>query len=65
MVRSRKAIRYTQNFEKQDILNNIQINKPAGMTYILGSRCKDGVVLISDRKVTLDFGDDFDYGDKL
>ena len=55
---------HSQNFEKQDILNNGQINKPPELTYILGSRCKDGVVLISDRKVTLDFGDDFDYRDK-
>ena len=35
------------------------------MTYILDSRCRDGIVLISDRKVTLDFGEDFDYRDKL
>jgi len=35
------------------------------MTYILGARCKDGVVLIGDRKVTLEGGTDFSYEDKL
>ena len=35
------------------------------MTFILGARCKDGVVLISDKKVTLDYGADFDYREKL
>jgi proteasome subunit B (beta)-like protein len=37
------------------------------MTFILGSRCKDGVVLVADRKVTLlhnEIGFDFDR-DKL
>jgi 20S proteasome alpha/beta subunit len=28
-------------------------NKPQWMTFILGSRCNDGVVLIADRKITL------------
>lgn len=35
------------------------------MTFILGARCKDGVVLISDKKVTLDYGSDFDFREKL
>jgi 20S proteasome alpha/beta subunit len=35
------------------------------MTFILGSRCKDGVVLIADRKVTIDGGEDYDESDKL
>lgn len=35
------------------------------MTYILGARCKDGVVLIGDRKVELEEGTDFDYEDKI
>lgn len=35
------------------------------MTYILGARCKDGVVLIGDRKVELEEGTDFGYEDKM
>jgi len=35
------------------------------MTYILGSRCIDGVVLIGDRKITIESGADADYEDKL
>jgi 20S proteasome alpha/beta subunit len=36
-----------------------------GMTYILGSNCSDGVVLIGDRKVTLERGATYEYEDKL
>jgi 20S proteasome alpha/beta subunit len=36
-----------------------------GMTYILGSRCSDGVVLVGDRKVTLEHGATHEYEDKL
>jgi len=35
------------------------------MTYILGARCKDGVVLIADRKFTIDAGAGYEYDDKL
>jgi len=35
------------------------------MTYIIGARCKDGVVLVGDRKVTLESGTDFDFEDKI
>jgi 20S proteasome alpha/beta subunit len=35
------------------------------MTFILGSRCKDGVVLIADRKITIGEGEDYDECDKL
>jgi 20S proteasome alpha/beta subunit len=42
---------YNQNFEKQMIFNNWGIIKPS-MTFILGSRCVDGVVLVADRKIT-------------
>ncbi len=35
------------------------------MTYILGSRCSDGVVLVADRKVTLGGGATHAYEDKL
>ena len=36
-----------------------------GMTYILGSVCADGVVLVGDRKVTLGAGTTYEYEDKL
>jgi 20S proteasome alpha/beta subunit len=36
---------------------------PNEMTYILGSRCKDGVLLIGDRKITV--GTDILYEDKI
>jgi len=35
------------------------------MTYILGAHCLDGVVLVADRKVTLDSGADQTFEDKL
>ena len=34
----------------------------ADMTYILGARCSDGVVLIGDTKITLEGGTKFTYG---
>jgi 20S proteasome alpha/beta subunit len=36
-----------------------------GMTYILGSMCSDGVVLVGDRKITLGSGAAHEYEDKL
>jgi 20S proteasome alpha/beta subunit len=35
------------------------------MTYILGSRCRDGVVLVGDTKITVDNGTGYEYEDKL
>ncbi len=35
------------------------------MTYILGSKCTDGVVLVGDRKVTEEGGTDFFWEDKI
>jgi 20S proteasome alpha/beta subunit len=35
------------------------------MTFILGAKCTDGVVLIADKKITIECGADFDYTDKL
>jgi 20S proteasome alpha/beta subunit len=35
------------------------------VTYILGSRCKDGVVLVADTKLTVDGGANYDYDDKI
>jgi 20S proteasome alpha/beta subunit len=40
--------------------------RPANkMTYILGSRCKDGVVLVADTRFTVDDGTRYDHDDKL
>ncbi|HET7643065.1 MAG TPA: hypothetical protein VFK40_06125 [Nitrososphaeraceae archaeon] len=42
------------------------IPKLQNMTFILGARCSDRVVLVADRKITnLDEGITFEYGDKL
>jgi 20S proteasome alpha/beta subunit len=35
------------------------------MTYILGSRCRDGVVMIADRKFTVDYGSSYLHDNKL
>jgi len=35
------------------------------MTFILGSHCKNGVVLVADRKITIGYGEDYDECDKL
>jgi 20S proteasome alpha/beta subunit len=35
------------------------------MTYILGARCCDGVVLVGDTKITIEGGTKFTYGKKL
>ena len=35
------------------------------MTYIVGARCSDGVVLIGDTKVTIDSGADYAYSKKI
>jgi 20S proteasome alpha/beta subunit len=45
--------------------NKNPLYKQPKMTYILGSRCKDGVVLIVDRKFTIDAGAGYEYDDKL
>lgn len=41
------------------------LSKRKELTYILGSRCKDGVVLVGDRKITMEGGADHDYEEKL
>lgn len=35
------------------------------MTYILGAKCKDGIVLIGDTKITIEGGTDFSYDKKI
>lgn len=39
--------------------------KANDMTYIFGARCKDGVVLVGDTKVTVDDGTNYTYGEKI
>ncbi len=43
-------------------INNL---RKKDMTYILGAKCVDGVVLVSDTKVTIDEGADYAYSKKL
>jgi 20S proteasome alpha/beta subunit len=54
----------------QDVSNEYTVRESAKsprMTYILGSRCRDGVVLVADRKFTVDQSGGFDpiYDNKL
>jgi 20S proteasome alpha/beta subunit len=51
------------NSLEQD-LNWYQLCKK-DMTYILGARCKDGVVLVGDTKVTIGGGTDVEYAKKI
>jgi hypothetical protein len=52
--------------KSKELKCGILSSKLSNMTFILGARCSDGVVLIADRKITnLDEGLTFDYGDKL
>src|SRR5688500_13423041 len=49
--------------------NRIRYNEPENnevpMTFILGGKCLDGVVMVADKKVTIDCGADFEFTDKL
>lgn len=49
------------------MMGPLKYKMPVGgkMTFILGSRCTDGVVLVADRKVTIAEGEDYDECDKL
>lgn len=35
------------------------------MTYILGSKCIDGIVMIADKKITIEGGTEYEYDNKL
>lgn len=35
------------------------------LTYIVGARCKDGVVMIADKKITIDEGADYTFAKKI
>lgn len=43
---------------------NKQTQKTNRMTYVLGVRCSDGVVLIGDTKMTVNNGINEKFGDK-
>ena len=44
--------------------NELEDNE-APMTFILGAKCLDGVVMVADKKVTIECGADFEFTDKL
>lgn len=50
-------------YERKNFYRFKQFRKD--MTYILGARCKDGVVLVGDTKVTVDGGADYAYEKKI
>jgi 20S proteasome alpha/beta subunit len=52
LKKRKKGFNYYKTFKKD-------------MTYILGARCKDGVVLVGDTKVTVGGGTDFQFGKKI
>lgn len=58
---------YSESLEEQ--YNRIRYNEhddnEVPMTFILGAKCLGGVVMVADKKVTIDCGADFDYTDKL
>lgn len=45
--------------------NEVNKRKEQDMTYILGARCKDGIVLVGDTKVTVEGGTDFTFDKKI
>ena len=53
--------------EKQRYLINHRINKlvKKDLTYILGAKCFDGIVLVGDTKITVGEGTNYEYGRKL
>jgi len=54
---------YNKNFERK-VLNHFK-RFDKDMTYIMGARCVDGVVLVGDTKVTVDEGSDYVYEKKI
>lgn len=49
---------------KRMVLNTLKISLWLSLTYIFGSRCKDGVVLVADSKIVFD-NYNTEYRDKL
>jgi 20S proteasome alpha/beta subunit len=45
--------------------NQCEQKPKKGMTYILGAKCDDGVVLVADRRVTVDEGSNYEYVEKI
>jgi 20S proteasome alpha/beta subunit len=56
--RKSKKLDYKNTFKLESI-------RKKDMTYILGARCSDGVVLVADTKITIDGGADYAYSKKL
>ena len=54
-----------RRFPKSSYHYKYRADKKARMTYILGSRCRDGVVMIADRKFTVDYGSSYLHDNKL
>jgi 20S proteasome alpha/beta subunit len=54
---------FNRKTRKKGFYHNISYKKD--MTYILGARCKDGVVLVADTKVTIGDGTDYTYEKKI
>lgn len=53
------------DFRKKPSYHKYNRERKPRVTYLLGARCKDGVVIIGDRKFTVDYGEHYVYGDKL
>ena len=58
LLYKKKRNRYLIDYKMQNLVKN-------DMTYILGARCCDGVVLVGDTKITIEEGTRFTYGKKL
>lgn len=60
-------LKYRENKRHKSLKEQIDLNilRRKDMTYILGARCKDGVVLVGDTKITIDGGADYAYAKKL
>lgn len=53
------------NIYNYELDRYLRILERKDMTFILGSRCEDGVLLVGDTKVTIDDGADFTYSKKI
>jgi 20S proteasome alpha/beta subunit len=55
---------YNSFYKRQKLFEIVNWRKK-DMTYILGAKCSDGVVLVGDTKITIDNGADYAYSKKL
>ncbi len=49
----------------KDYLDYILKSERKDMTYIVGAKCLDGVTLVGDKKITIDLGADYTFGNKI